>query len=384
MEAGIRNRVEIWADGGYRHAHDIVKLLCMGANRVGFGTLAMVSLGCTICRGCQLDTCHVGIATQIETDGGGAGARPQEVHAAGGRHRGRELRSLLHRDGRGGARAGRRDGLRARAGPGRPLRPARAGFPRRGARPRAADHAARGVPRARPGRPAGRRGRAGRGRDPRGGRPGAGAADPHGALGRLRPDRRAGGRRLRRHRGAPGVPPPDRRPRPRARHRARRGALAGAHLRRRRGGFRGRPRRARVQRRLRRRPGLRRVQRLGPGRSRRGRRPGRRRQDDAGRNRLDHEGPKRRGRAGQRLGRQVVRLRRSARPALRSGLRGLPVLHPPLRRRRGPRRRAGPAARRLARVPGRSRERQGLRVRVHDVRAAPSCSATSAPGPAPE
>jgi glutamate synthase (NADPH/NADH) large chain len=68
MEAGIRNRVEIWADGGYRHAHDVVKLHCMGANRVAFGTLAMVSLGCTICRGCQLDTCHVGIATQIETE----------------------------------------------------------------------------------------------------------------------------------------------------------------------------------------------------------------------------------------------------------------------------------------------------------------------------
>ena len=68
MEAGLRNRVEIWADGGYRHGHDIVKLLCLGANRVGFGTLAMVSLGCTICRGCQLDTCHVGIATQIESE----------------------------------------------------------------------------------------------------------------------------------------------------------------------------------------------------------------------------------------------------------------------------------------------------------------------------
>jgi glutamate synthase (NADPH/NADH) large chain len=67
MEAGIRNRVEIWADGGYRHAYDVVKLHCLGANRVAFGTLAMVSLGCTICRGCQLDTCHVGIATQIET-----------------------------------------------------------------------------------------------------------------------------------------------------------------------------------------------------------------------------------------------------------------------------------------------------------------------------
>ncbi|MFY9469205.1 MAG: glutamate synthase-related protein [Solirubrobacterales bacterium] len=67
MEAGIRNRVEIWADGGYRHGWDIVKLHMLGANRVGFGTLAMVALGCTICRGCQLDTCHVGIATQIET-----------------------------------------------------------------------------------------------------------------------------------------------------------------------------------------------------------------------------------------------------------------------------------------------------------------------------
>jgi glutamate synthase (NADPH/NADH) large chain len=87
MEAGVRNRVEIWADGGYRHADDIVKLLCMGANRVAFGTLAMVSLGCTICRGCQLDTCHVGIATQIETvdqatEHGLKKFTPQEVGSA--------------------------------------------------------------------------------------------------------------------------------------------------------------------------------------------------------------------------------------------------------------------------------------------------------------
>jgi glutamate synthase (NADPH) large chain len=87
MEAGIRNRVEIWADGGYRHGHDVVKLHCMGANRVAFGTLAMVSLGCTICRGCQLDTCHVGIATQIETteqaqEHGLKKFTPQEVDAA--------------------------------------------------------------------------------------------------------------------------------------------------------------------------------------------------------------------------------------------------------------------------------------------------------------
>ncbi len=87
MEAGLRNRVEIWADGGYRTGHDVVKLHCLGANRVGFGTLAMVSLGCTICRGCQLDTCHVGIATQIETveqaqDHGLKKFTPQEVDVA--------------------------------------------------------------------------------------------------------------------------------------------------------------------------------------------------------------------------------------------------------------------------------------------------------------
>jgi glutamate synthase (NADPH) large chain len=66
-ESGLRGRVEIWADGGVRSAADVVKLMCLGANRVGFGTLPMVAIGCTICRDCQLGTCHTGITTQIET-----------------------------------------------------------------------------------------------------------------------------------------------------------------------------------------------------------------------------------------------------------------------------------------------------------------------------
>ncbi len=66
-EAGLRHQVELWADGGIRTAEDVLKCVLLGANRVGFGTLAMVAIGCTICRGCQLDTCHVGIATQIES-----------------------------------------------------------------------------------------------------------------------------------------------------------------------------------------------------------------------------------------------------------------------------------------------------------------------------
>ena len=55
------------AGGGARTGRDVVKLMLLGANRVGFGTMAMVVVGCTACRGCHLDTCHVGIATQIES-----------------------------------------------------------------------------------------------------------------------------------------------------------------------------------------------------------------------------------------------------------------------------------------------------------------------------
>ncbi len=68
IEAGMRNSVEIWADGGIRSVADALKIMLLGANRIGFGTLSMIAIGCTTCRGCHLDTCHVGIATQIESE----------------------------------------------------------------------------------------------------------------------------------------------------------------------------------------------------------------------------------------------------------------------------------------------------------------------------
>ncbi|MEO5886177.1 MAG: glutamate synthase-related protein [Anaerolineales bacterium] len=77
-EAGLRAKVEIWADGGVRSGADVLKLMCLGANRVGFGTLPMVAIGCTICRDCQLGTCHTGITTQLET--------AEEATAYGVRH----------------------------------------------------------------------------------------------------------------------------------------------------------------------------------------------------------------------------------------------------------------------------------------------------------
>ncbi|PJF25371.1 MAG: glutamate synthase, partial [Phototrophicales bacterium] len=66
-ESGLRDDVELWADGGMKSGRDVIKMLCMGANRVGFGTLAMVAVGCTICRKCHEGTCHVGITTHIRT-----------------------------------------------------------------------------------------------------------------------------------------------------------------------------------------------------------------------------------------------------------------------------------------------------------------------------
>lgn len=68
LEAGLRDSVELWADGGIKSASDVLKVMLLGANRIGFGTLSMIAVGCTACRGCHLDTCHVGIATQIETE----------------------------------------------------------------------------------------------------------------------------------------------------------------------------------------------------------------------------------------------------------------------------------------------------------------------------
>jgi glutamate synthase (NADPH/NADH) large chain len=67
VEAGLRHKVEIWADGGMKTGEDVVKMILLGANRVGFGTLAMVAIGCTICRKCEEGTCLVGITTQIRS-----------------------------------------------------------------------------------------------------------------------------------------------------------------------------------------------------------------------------------------------------------------------------------------------------------------------------
>lgn len=67
IDAGLRHKVELWCDGGMRSGLDAIKMILLGANRVGFATMAMVAIGCTICRKCHEGTCHVGITTHIQT-----------------------------------------------------------------------------------------------------------------------------------------------------------------------------------------------------------------------------------------------------------------------------------------------------------------------------
>lgn len=67
IESGLRHKVELWCDGGMKTGSDAVKMVLLGANRVGFATMAMVAIGCTICRKCHEGTCHVGITTHITT-----------------------------------------------------------------------------------------------------------------------------------------------------------------------------------------------------------------------------------------------------------------------------------------------------------------------------
>jgi len=41
VASGLRDEVEIWCDGGLKSALDVIKMLCLGADRVGFATLAV-------------------------------------------------------------------------------------------------------------------------------------------------------------------------------------------------------------------------------------------------------------------------------------------------------------------------------------------------------
>jgi glutamate synthase (NADPH/NADH) large chain/glutamate synthase (ferredoxin) len=63
---GLRRNVRLRVDGGLKTGRDVVIAAMLGADEFGFGTAALVALGCVMARQCHLNTCPVGIATQRE------------------------------------------------------------------------------------------------------------------------------------------------------------------------------------------------------------------------------------------------------------------------------------------------------------------------------
>jgi glutamate synthase domain-containing protein 2/glutamate synthase domain-containing protein 1/glutamate synthase domain-containing protein 3 len=64
LRNGLRHRVVVRADGGLQTGRDLMVAALLGAEEFGFGTAALVALGCDMARQCHLDTCPTGIATQ--------------------------------------------------------------------------------------------------------------------------------------------------------------------------------------------------------------------------------------------------------------------------------------------------------------------------------
>ena len=61
---GLRSRVVIETDGKLMNGRDVLVAALLGAEEFGFATAPLVTMGCTMMRVCNLDTCPMGIATQ--------------------------------------------------------------------------------------------------------------------------------------------------------------------------------------------------------------------------------------------------------------------------------------------------------------------------------
>jgi len=61
---GLRGRVRLRVDGGFRTGRDVLLAALLGADEVSFGTVLLIAEGCLMVRSCHVDTCPVGIATQ--------------------------------------------------------------------------------------------------------------------------------------------------------------------------------------------------------------------------------------------------------------------------------------------------------------------------------
>lgn len=61
---GLRGQVRLQSDGQVKTGRDIISMALLGAEEFGFGTSALIVLGCVMMRKCHSNTCPVGVATQ--------------------------------------------------------------------------------------------------------------------------------------------------------------------------------------------------------------------------------------------------------------------------------------------------------------------------------
>ena len=64
VKNGLRSQVRLQVDGQIKTGRDIVLMAMLGAEEFGFGTAALIVLGCVMMRKCNLNTCPMGVATQ--------------------------------------------------------------------------------------------------------------------------------------------------------------------------------------------------------------------------------------------------------------------------------------------------------------------------------
>eukprot|EP00252_Welwitschia_mirabilis_P016848 TRINITY_DN3745_c0_g1_i1.p1 TRINITY_DN3745_c0_g1~~TRINITY_DN3745_c0_g1_i1.p1 ORF type:complete len:1624 (+),score=368.74 TRINITY_DN3745_c0_g1_i1:479-5350(+) len=63
---GLRERVVLRVDGGFKSGVDVMMAAAMGADEYGFGSVAMIATGCIMARICHTNNCPVGVASQRE------------------------------------------------------------------------------------------------------------------------------------------------------------------------------------------------------------------------------------------------------------------------------------------------------------------------------
>ena len=64
VKNGLRSGVRLQVDGQIKTGRDVILMALLGAEEYGFGTAALIVLGCVMMRKCNLNTCPMGVATQ--------------------------------------------------------------------------------------------------------------------------------------------------------------------------------------------------------------------------------------------------------------------------------------------------------------------------------